>query len=214
MVVQSVPVHVENASNSGSGFFIDPVFVATCAHVVRESREGVITSYWGKEEENWRIKYEVVTRGFEGDDDVAILKVDTGQFDKEGVENIKASLSGLKWRKTNLESGEPIMICGFPVNYPIPILAQGVVSTSPIDRRSRILVSAPIQHGNSGGPCFDRRNRVIGLASAFFGFGSVEVFTQSGKTIEDIPRNYGEVVPIRKVRDLAKSKSLKIPWLS
>ena len=203
-----------NESSSGTGFFIDEKYIATCSHVVSSSRTGQFWSYLGKEQNKYRTDYEVVARGYEATNDVAILEVkDQDQISDDGKGMILTGLSEYKCRKDELASGESIMLCGCPIDWEEPIMTAGVISTSPVDKTRRVLVSASIQHGNSGGPCFDENLRIIGLVSTFLHFGTVEVTTQEGKTEEEIPRNYGYVVPIQTLGDLAKEHNLSVPWL-
>ena len=209
-LVQGRTAYVMNGNSSGSGFFIDERHLATCAHVVRDSNSGILKTILGRSDKDYTIKYNVVCRGFEMENDVAILKTQRSDLSPEGAQFIRRTAKLVRRRVTALQSGESVMICGCPMNQIDPILTSGMVSASPIGERGQILVSAFIQPGNSGGPCFDSGGKIVGLVSSTHTFGTVEVFVGGSKTLETIPRNYGEIVPIQLLRDLAVAEGVPV----
>ncbi len=85
----------------------------------------------------------------------------------------KTLIPGLNWRGPTPQQGWWAGVIGSPLGYP-GILTTGVVSS--INTSTfKGTTTAPINHGNSGGPVFDRVGRVIGLATAKYvdseGFG-------------------------------------------
>ena len=79
----------------------------------------------------------------------------------------------MNWRGPTPQQGWWAGVIGSPLGYP-GILTTGVVSS--INTSTfKGTTTAPINHGNSGGPVFDRIGRVIGLATAKYvdseGFG-------------------------------------------
>ncbi len=134
--------------------------IVACAHVVSASRKGQIETFLHGEP----IPYEVIDRGYEDDDDIAILKADLAVL-KEKI------LAGdIVTRTSTIVSGESIMLCGYPYllgdSNLLPVLTAGIVSTFPMTEEELILVSALLSRGNSGGPCFDGKGRLLGLAKA------------------------------------------------
>ncbi len=107
-----------------------------------------------------RIEAEIV--GWDGYDDVALLRVDPKAHALEPVPLGDSS---------RVRAGDPVAAMGSPFGNEDSI-AVGVVSAI---RRSidslisiyrvvdAIQIDAPITHGNSGGPLFDARGRVIGI---------------------------------------------------
>lgn len=179
---------------------------------MRDSNRGVLRTILGRREEQYELEYSVVCRGFEKDNDVAILQIDARQLSNAGKRFMGSTARLFRIRMTGLQSGESVTICGCPMSLKTPILTFGIVSASPVDERGRILVSASIQPGNSGGPCYDSRGKVVGLVSSTHTFGMVEAYTDRGKILETIPRNYGEIVPIQLLRDLAATEEVPVDF--
>ncbi|MDP1719392.1 MAG: serine protease [Candidatus Nanopelagicaceae bacterium] len=83
------------------------------------------------------------------------------------------SIAPLNWRGATPEQGWWSGIIGSPLGFP-GVLTTGIVSSINGSKFTGT-TTAPINHGNSGGPVFDRTGRVIGLATAKYidseGFG-------------------------------------------
>ena len=85
------------------------------------------------------------------------------------------SLPTLSWRGKAPQQGWWVGVLGSPLGHP-GVLTTGIVSSIGTEFSSlQGTTSAPINHGNSGGPVFDRSGRVLGLATAVYvdsqGFG-------------------------------------------
>jgi S1-C subfamily serine protease len=206
-LVQLATVKVSNGEGHGSGIVLNPDgIIATCSHVVSSLRTGTISSFLHDKE----IKYQVIARGYEEENDVALLKADFSEVDKSNLGLIKP----LGIRTGGVYTGESVMVCGYPsvvdesrpgeTDTSLPPVTSGVVSKISLIEDSRIMISATLYPGNSGGPCFDGENRLLGLASAAHVFGSVEVVSPQGRFLRLIPTNYGLVVPVSFVTMLAK----------
>jgi S1-C subfamily serine protease len=149
----------------GSGFVVSPAgYILTSAHVVTNVVESAHATkahdvYVGFKDRD-RIKATIV--GWDGYDDVALLKVDPAAHRLAPVPLGDSS---------RVRAGDPVAAMGSPFGNEDSI-AVGVVSairrsiaslTSAYKVVDAIQTDAPITHGNSGGPLFDARGRVIGI---------------------------------------------------
>ena len=155
----------EAQESQGSGFVVSETgYVLTSAHVVTDVvRSGNTTEadkIYVAFKDGDRIEAELV--GWDGYDDVAVLRVDPAAHALQPVPLGDSS---------RVRAGDPVAAMGSPFGNDDSI-AVGVVSAI---RRSidslvsiyrvvdAIQIDAPITHGNSGGPLFDARGRVIGI---------------------------------------------------
>ena len=151
--------------SQGSGFVVsNNGYILTSAHVVTDLADS------GKATEANKIyiafrdgdRIEADLIGWDGYDDVAVLRVDSKAHALEPVPLGDSS---------RVRAGDPVAAMGSPFGNEDSI-AVGVVSAI---RRSidslisvyrvvdAIQIDAPITHGNSGGPLFDSKGRVIGI---------------------------------------------------
>ena len=155
-------------AEQGSGFVISREgYILTSAHVVttagpdqgRSDPEAADSVYVGFRDRD-RVKARVI--GWDVFDDVAVLKVDPKAHALNPVPLGDSS---------RVVVGEPVAALGSPFGNESS-LSVGVVSatrrsiaslTSGYDVADAIQTDAPITHGNSGGPLFDARGRVIGI---------------------------------------------------
>ena len=152
----------------GSGFVVSrDGYVLTNSHVITDSREGKAASDVRPAERAYvefsdgdRIEAEIV--GFDLFDDVGLLKLDPKEHALEPVPLGDSA---------DVVVGEPVAAIGSPFGEQSS-LAVGVVSatrrsiaalTSDYQLIDAIQTDAPINRGNSGGPLFDARGRVIGI---------------------------------------------------
>jgi 2-alkenal reductase len=155
----------ESRESQGSGFVVTKGgYILTSAHVVTELADsGKATeahSVYVVFKDRDRIEAEIV--GWDGYDDVALLRVDPEAHALQPVPLGDSS---------RVRAGDPVAAMGSPFGNEDSITV-GVVSAI---RRSidslisiyrvvdAIQIDAPITHGNSGGPLFDARGRVIGI---------------------------------------------------
>lgn len=106
--------------------------------------------------------------------DVAILKVKSSQ--DLSFPSLRVTLS------SSMREGEPVIVIGYPtlvegaqdVRSPVgfasstsPTITRGIVSSVKTDQVGSTLIQtdASIEHGNSGGPAFNERGEVIGVAT-------------------------------------------------
>jgi S1-C subfamily serine protease len=155
------------SAGQGSGFVVAKNgLILTNAHVITtagENRAGrtvaardVYVEFWDGD----RVRAKVV--GWDPFDDVGVLRVDPGDHRLTPVPLGESS---------RVVVGQPVAAIGSPFGNQNS-LSVGVVSairreikslTSRFDLVDAIQTDAPINHGNSGGPLFDARGRVIGI---------------------------------------------------
>ena len=149
----------------GTGFVVTPSgYILTSAHVVTDVVESAHPSEAHEVfiafKDGDRVKAKIV--GWDGYDDVALLKVDPAAHRLVTVPLGNSS---------QVRPGAPVAAMGSPFGNEDSI-AVGVVSaihrsisslTSSYKVVDAIQTDAPITHGNSGGPLFDARGRVIGI---------------------------------------------------
>jgi S1-C subfamily serine protease len=152
----------------GSGFVVsEEGYVLTNSHVITDAREGKRASDVRAAETAYvefsdgdRVEASIV--GFDLFDDVGLLRVDPGEHRLEPVPLGDSA---------GVVVGEPVAAIGSPFGEQSS-LAVGVVAatrraiealTSNYRLIDAIQTDAPINRGNSGGPLFDARGRVIGI---------------------------------------------------
>jgi S1-C subfamily serine protease len=174
----------EGSAGQGSGFVASADgIVLTSAHVITTGGGGQS----GKTAPAQRIYVEfsdgdrVLARvvGYDLYDDVGVLKVDPAAH---AVAPIPLGDS------SRVVVGQPVAAIGSPFGN-VDSLSVGVVSairrsipslTSRYNLVDAIQTDAPINHGNSGGPLFDARGRVIGINAQIRSSGSVAGFEGVG----------------------------------
>jgi S1-C subfamily serine protease len=149
----------------GSGFVVSPRgYILTSAHVVTDAGNSTTTNSASRVfigfKDGDRITATIV--GWDIYDDVALLRVDPAAHRLAPVPLGDSA---------QVRAGDPVAAMGSPFGNEDSI-AVGVVSavhrsiaslTSAYKVVDAIQTDAPITHGNSGGPLFDARGRVIGV---------------------------------------------------
>jgi S1-C subfamily serine protease len=174
----------------GSGFVVSRTgLILTNSHVITDAGGGegddVISArrVYVEFQDRDRVPAKIV--GFDVFDDVGVLRVDP---------RVHALTVLPLGDSSTVRVGEPVAAIGSPFGNENS-LAVGVVSatrsiaslTSRYNLPDAIQVDAPINHGNSGGPLFDARGRVIGI--------NAQIRSDSG-TAEGV----GFAVPINAAR--------------
>jgi S1-C subfamily serine protease len=190
----------------GSGFVVSETgYILTSAHVITDAGDGPDTkeasSLFIGFKDGDRVRAEIV--GWDVYDDVGLLRVDPAAHELAPVPLGDSS---------RVQPGDPVAAMGSPFGNEDSI-AVGVVSaversisslTSFYRVVDAIQIDAPITHGNSGGPLFDARGRVIGI--------NAQIRSESG-TAEGV----GFAVPInaaeRSMRQLAVSGRVVYAYL-
>jgi S1-C subfamily serine protease len=180
-------------ASQGSGFVADSKqgYILTNSHVITSAGEGGPGSAAEPAKEVYiefkdhdRVRARIV--GWDVFDDVGLLRVDP-----KAHPLVQVPLGD----SNRVRVGEPVAAIGSPFGNENS-LAVGVVSavrrsirslTSSYNLTDAIQTDAPINHGNSGGPLFDARGRVIGI--------NAQIRSSSG-TAEGV----GFAVPINSAR--------------
>ncbi len=173
----------------GSGFVVSPKgYILTSSHVITNAGDGSpprpADSVFVEFQDHDRAVAKIV--GWDVFDDVGLIKVDPA---------VHALAPVPLGNSAAVVVGEPVAAIGSPFGNENS-LAVGVVSathrsvaslTSTFDLVDAIQTDAPINHGNSGGPLFDARGRVIGI--------NAQIRSTSG-----VSEGVGFAVPINSAR--------------
>jgi 2-alkenal reductase len=178
------------ATAQGAGFVVsDDGVILTNAHVITTAGQSdntprAASRLYVEFEDGDRVPAEIV--GWDVFNDVGVIRVDS---DDHALAPVPLGDS------SRVLVGEPVAAIGSPFGNQNS-LAVGVVSatrrsipslTSAFDVAEAIQVDAPINHGNSGGPLFDSRGRVIGI--------NAQIRSESGNA-----EGVGFAIPINAAR--------------
>jgi S1-C subfamily serine protease len=193
----------------GSGFVVsDEGYILTNSHVITTAGEApagekpeAASAVFVEFRDGDRVPARIV--GWDIYDDVGLLKVDPKGHSLSPVPLGNSS---------HVVVGEPVAAIGSPFGNESS-LAVGVVSatersidslTSTYDLVDAIQTDAPINRGNSGGPMFDSRGRVIGI--------NAQIRSESGNA-----EGVGFAVPInsakRSMEQLIENGRVRYAWL-
>ena len=167
---------------SGSGFIVsEDGYVVSNSHVVSGANKLIVTTHDGQE-------YEAKLVGSDSANDVALLKIEAS-----GLQAVVIGSSD------DLAVGDQVVAIGNPLGELTATQTVGYISGK--DRAvttdgtviNMLQTDAAINSGNSGGPLFDMKGRVVGITTAKYS-GT----TGSGASIEGI----GFAIPIDDVFDI------------
>jgi S1-C subfamily serine protease len=173
----------------GSGFVVSPQgYILTNSHVITNAGEGsavhAADRVYVEFQDRDRVAAKVV--GWDVFDDVGLVKIDPSDHALDPVP---------LGNSATIAVGDPVAAIGSPFGNE-DSLGVGVVSavhrsidslTSNFSLVDAIQTDAPINHGNSGGPLFDARGRVIGI--------NAQIRSESGNA-----EGVGFAVPINSAR--------------
>lgn len=169
----------------GTGFFIDSDgFVLTNFHVVSEAIAiQAQIPLLGKE------RFDLVTIGIYPERDIALLALTPGS--KERFLELINELPYLPLGSSDrVERGETVFAYGYPLGQETLKITQGVISGyQDLEGEAFLQVTAPLNPGNSGGPCVNHNGEVIGINTSII---------QEAQSI-------GYVVPIDDIKPLIKA---------
>ncbi|MNI40778.1 Serine endoprotease DegS [compost metagenome] len=151
-------LHKDNTVKAvGSGVILTPEGIAATAyHVIKEAEriEGIL--YDGRTVGPIEVlNYDELT-------DIAVLKLPdptTNLGDKRDYEIIPV-------RETAVKYGEKVFAMGYPIAN-TPIITEGIINSpkAMVNGRNRILISAQVASGMSGGPILDQQGNLAGIIS-------------------------------------------------
>ncbi len=162
----------KDASSTGSGFYISASHMVTAAHVASDCT--AISLSDGSP---------VATRRLDNDLDLAVLEPE---------------LKSASWLNLSPDAephlGETVYALGYPylglLNQGLSVTGGNVSALGGIDPTEvRIMVSAPVQPGNSGGPLITANGDVVGVVVSRI--DDMDIFDQTGT----LPQNMNFAVP-------------------
>jgi len=191
-------------AGQGSGFVVGrDGTVLTSAHVITSAGQGGSTApahaVYVEFPDGDRVQARIV--GYDLFDDVGVLRIDPRAHALEPVPLGDSS---------RVVVGQPVAAIGSPFGN-VDSLSVGVVSavhrsipslTTNYDLVDAIQTDAPINHGNSGGPLFDARGRVIGINAQIRSTGDTSGFEGVGFAvpIDSAKRSLQQLDSTGKVR--------------
>lgn len=154
IIKSKIPTKAE-IKGGGSSFLIDGNgYLITNAHVLEGATSASVFNEDGKE-------YNAIIAYRNNEKDLAILKIDDEDF--EPIKNLPYSI-----KKSNADLGDEIYTIGFP-NFPRTDVVYNVGYLSSVKGYNGDTLTCQIQmnanHGNSGGPVFNKKGEVIGVLS-------------------------------------------------
>ena len=189
-----------DSSFTGSGFFYDEKgTVITNYHVIKNCQTATITLSTGT-------TYNVTSvLGFDENLDIAILSTECKET------------KPLKSRLSEISTGETVYVIGSSLGLS-GSLSNGIVSAAKrnINGNEYIQTTAPMSHGNSGGPLIDKNGDVIGIVSASFSegqnlnlaipIGKVNlIYRSSPKTLSEFFNEHNKIVTSVGIRTISFS---------
>jgi serine protease Do len=161
--------------STGSGFIVDDGrYVITNRHVVQNTGRIAVRNGFGE------VRQAKIARSAEKDD-LVILELS---------EAFPESYAIPFEEMTDARTGRAAMVLGYPlasiVGWQQPSLTEGIVSKESglRDNPTTFQITSKMNKGNSGGPVFDRRGRLIGVAVAKL--DTTSVYEKKGHLPEDV----------------------------
>lgn len=186
----------EQRQVAGSAFFINEHYLLTNFHVVNQAKSIFITI-----PSLGRKLLDVSIVGVSPESDIALLKLSD-----ESYTTIKKNLNNISYLELGdsdaLYPTEPVLALGYPLAQRYLKSTVGVIAGREYrEGKSFMHMTAPINHGNSGGPLLNKDGYVVGINSAGV----------------DGAQNVGYIVAINDVKimldDLFSVKFYRKPYL-
>jgi len=142
--------------SSGSGVLINNNgFIATNNHVIKGAKKIRISF------QNDSIDYAAKIISQNEENDVAIIQITDSRF--------KSAVKPVKWN-SSVSLGEKVFTLGYPISNKMSDnvkVVDGIVSGLNGREGSKAFfqTTLPVWYGNSGGPCFNSKGEILGLAT-------------------------------------------------
>lgn len=146
----------------GTGFVIGADgTAATAYHVIRDAEklEAIFP--------DGRVVQQIEVIGFSEETDAALLKLPQRKVRRTGSAIATyVDYTALPLREVDARYGEKVFAIGYPLKD-TPIITEGIINSprAEINGRDRVLVSAQVASGMSGGPVLDKQGQLIGVIS-------------------------------------------------
>ena len=190
-------VYISTGIAQGSGFFVKRNLIVTNFHVIEGMvlRPRRITYRLGGQILSRSVK---VVRGYDKQRDLAILEV--------SATSVKPLVLG---DSDSVVPPDTVYVAGHPASIPKVTFTMGNISAIREDLPGRLLqFTAPISRGSSGGPVFDSRGEVIGVAT----WSHKSKLEIKPKEIEvKVPQNLNLAVPSKHLKALLRSLRIQLP---
>lgn len=174
-----IRVETEYGIATGTGFFdsADGTII-TNFHVLEDATSGSVYLRNGE-------RYDILKLvGFDRYLDIAIIQID---YQPTSILQVRTDL---------LQTGETVYALGSSVGLS-DSFSQGIISANQREIGGQIFIqtTAPISHGNSGGPLIDKFGKVVGITTAGIETG----------------QNLNLAVPISSINKVNRSKPINFP---
>ncbi len=144
-----VPFRSSFGKSQGSGIFISPTVILTCAHVIEDAENIHIVQ---SSNNNNKLKANVLCVCY--DRDIALLT----------IKNEDAFIKNINLKKSyNIEQGIDVVVVGYPIGQHQIKYTKGIISGI---TDGLIQTDASVNSGNSGGGLFDTNGNLLGLVSS------------------------------------------------
>ena len=219
---QSRKIQKKPSNEIGSGFYVSKFrHIVTNQHVVNQCKKITVG-----DSINSQIPADLIAT--DKKNDLAILQTvsmemasaDTKSFVQKLSIQVVPVLSGGLMRSDDVVGGEQIYIAGYPLGNMVSDqmkLGDGIVSaTKGMDNDvSQFIVSSDIKRGNSGGPVYDSKGNVVGVAVSRLNVNRTDTinFAIKGSTVKqflsahNVPTKWSNRQENIKTQDLYKIAS-------
>ena len=142
--------------SSGSGVLINNKgFIATNNHVIKGAKKIRISF------QNDSVDYEAKIISQNEENDVAIIQITDSRF--------RSAVKPVKWN-SSVSLGEKVFTLGYPISNKMSDnvkVVDGIVSglNGREGNKAFFQTTLPVWYGNSGGPCFNSKGEILGLAT-------------------------------------------------